>query len=364
MRVLFVLEHYDPYIGGAEKLFRELAVSLAREGHSVTVVTTRFLPELPLREVLDGVTVHRVRCFNRFFFSFLSLPGVLKAGKACDIIQTTSYNAALPAWLASVILRKPAIITFHEVWGKLWWRLPFIPFPLRLGYSLWERMILKLPLHKVVAVSDATKRSLLEAGVRAMVVERIYNGLEYRYLNANRHRDPDRFVCTYFGRLGTSKGLELLLPAIAAHLREFPDSRFNLVIPTYPAGLYKRIRSMAEGLGDQVSLHHDLPRQSLFDMVGRSTCVVIPSHSEGFCFAAAEAVAIGVPIISSEKAALAEVTGGRVVAVEDLSVPGLTKALQDARRGLWTEKPIQRFELKDSVQQYIKVYLQAAGGKA
>jgi len=360
VKVLFVLEHYDPYIGGAEKLFRELAVSLVREGHSVSVVTTRFLPDLPLREVLDGVTIHRVRCFNRFFFSFLSLPSVLRAGKTCDVIQTTSYNAALPAWLASVILRKPAIITFHEVWGGLWWKLPFIPMPLRLAYSLWESMILKLPFDKVIAVSEATRRSLLQAGIRAEVVERIYNGLDYSSLEGVKHEDPDHFVCTYFGRLGTSKGLELLIPAIALHLKDFPDSRFNLVIPTYPAGLYRKIRAMTDRLGDQVVLHHDLPKDILFEMVRLSTCVVIPSHSEGFCFAAAEAVAIGVPVVSSEKAALAEVTGGKVLPIEDLSVSGLKKALQDARNGSWKEKPLHRFYLHDSVRQYMEVYAQVA----
>lgn len=359
MKVLFVLEHYDPYIGGAEKLFRELAVSLVNEGHSVSVVTTRFLPSLPLLEVLDGVSVHRVRCFNRFLFSFLSLPRVLQVGRSCDIIQTTSYNAALPAWLASVLLSKPAIITFHEVWGKLWWKLPYIPLPLRIGYSLWERMILQLPFRKVIAVSEATKRALLQAGVQASVVERIYNGLDYNDLESVRHQDPDHFVCTYFGRLGTSKGLELLLPAIALHLQEYPGSRFNLVIPTYPIGLYRRIRTLAESLGDQVVMHHDLPREALFEMVARSSCVVIPSHSEGFCFAAAEAVAIGVPIISSEQAALAEVTGGKVLALESLSISGLAHALCDARQGSWKEKPVLRFELSDSVRHYITAYAQA-----
>lgn len=360
MRILFVLEHYDPYIGGAEKLFRELAVSLAGQGHDVTVVTTRFQPDLPVSEMLDGVTVHRVRCFNRFFFSFLSLPRVWMEGRRCDVIQTTSYNAALPAWLASVLLRKPVFITFHEVWGPLWWKLPFISWPLRLAFSSWERMILRLPFHRVIAVSDATKRSLLQAGIKEKLVERIYNGLDYSVLRNEVHVDPEQFTCTYFGRLGTSKGLELLIPAIERHLEEFPDSQFNLVIPTYPEALYRKVLWMVRGLGERVTLHHDLDRETLFEMVSHSSCVVIPSHSEGFCFAAAEAVAMGVPIVSSERAALAEVTGGMVIPIVEMTIDGLATALRDARQGGWQQKPVRKFHLADSVQQYIALYDRAA----
>ena len=42
MRILFVLEHFYPYIGGVEQLFWQLSKSLVARGHEVKVITTRF----------------------------------------------------------------------------------------------------------------------------------------------------------------------------------------------------------------------------------------------------------------------------------------------------------------------------------
>ena len=106
MKILFVLEHYYPYIGGAEQLFTQLTRTLVQNGHPVTVVTTRYNRSLPAREVLNGVRIFRVRCFNRYLFTLLSLPRILQQACDCSLIHTTTYNAALPAWLASQMRRR------------------------------------------------------------------------------------------------------------------------------------------------------------------------------------------------------------------------------------------------------------------
>ena len=112
MKILFVLEHFYPYIGGAEKLFYVLTRALAKKGHEVVVVTTRFDRQLSSKEIHQGVTILRVNCWNRFAFTFLSIPTILREARNCSIIHTTTYNAALPAILAGQIRRKPVYVTF------------------------------------------------------------------------------------------------------------------------------------------------------------------------------------------------------------------------------------------------------------
>lgn len=358
MKILFVLEHYHPYIGGAEQLFLELTTAMAREGHAVTVVTTRFRPGLPKEEHYRGVRIIRVTCRNRFLFSFFSLGAVLRHARGQDLIHTTSYNAALPAWLAGRWRGIPVIITFHEVWGRLWWELPYIPFLLRLAYFSWEQFVLRLPYHRWVAVSEATRIALERAGLPADRIARIYNGLGPEDVQPVEAPPPQAFTFTYYGRLGYSKGLDLLIPAARRFLDRHPEAVFQLVIPTYPAGLFRRVIRM---LGDgpargRVKLYHDLDRGALFHLVRHSSCVVIPSYSEGFCFVAAEATALGVPLIHSDRTALAEVAGGKQVVIEPFDEEGLFQALCKASKGDWGWREKREFRLSDAVQGYLQLY--------
>ena len=92
MKILFVLEHFYPYIGGTEKLFYVLTKALAKDGYKVTVVTTLFDKKLPAEEIDEGVKIIRVNCFNRFAFTLLSLPNIMRHAKDVDVcIKSTSF---------------------------------------------------------------------------------------------------------------------------------------------------------------------------------------------------------------------------------------------------------------------------------
>jgi hypothetical protein len=60
MKVLYVLEHYYPYIGGAEKLFKKLAESNVKAGNEAIVITTRFKKNLKKCEIISGVKIIRL----------------------------------------------------------------------------------------------------------------------------------------------------------------------------------------------------------------------------------------------------------------------------------------------------------------
>lgn len=358
MKILFVLEHFYPYIGGAEKLFYELTTELARAGHQITVVTTRFRPDLPEEESREGVKIMRVNCRNRYWFSIASLPLIRRLSKACDVVHTTSYNAALPAWIGAFLSRKPVLITFHEVWGRLWWQLPFANFIQRALFYSWEQLLLKLPFQYFIGVSDYTRQALQDNGIPASKALRIYNGLDYAAFEAYPHQPPGHFTFTYFGRLGMSKGLELLLPAARALLRQHSEARFKLIVPTYPAQMYNWVLREVDRLGiaEQTQLLHDLPRATLYQEIATSSCVVIPSYSEGFCFVAAEAAAMRVPIVSSDRGALREVVSGHWVPMTGMTATALASALLRAYNEDWSYRSFRPYELEEAVNAYVELY--------
>ncbi|PHN06456.1 glycosyltransferase family 4 protein [Flavilitoribacter nigricans] len=360
MKILFVLENYYPNIGGVETLFKILIERLVAANHECTVVTSQLHPDDPLDESLPGLRIIRIPVSNRYLFTLQALRPVWRHIGTCDLVQTTSYNAALPAFLIAFLRRKKIVVTFHEAWGKLWFRLPFMGRIGKIAHYLFEQLLLKLPFDRFVAVSHSTARRLLEEGVSEKRIETIYNGIDYQEFERPElpSENEPKFTFTYFGRLGISKGLDLLIEAAAQIRQSLPDSRLQLIVPQEPAEFLDWLQGAIQqnGLEDYVVLRHHLSFHDLKKAIVQSDCVVIPSYSEGFCFAAVETVALGTPIISSGQAALPEVVGGKYIEMESLSVDDLAKAMTAAYRGAWQEKTLVRFELETTVEAYLELY--------
>lgn len=360
MKFLFVLEHFDPYLGGAEKLFKQVTTLLVEQGHEVEVVTTLFQADLAAKETMGGVKVRRVRCYNRFLFTLFSLPVLFRAARQAAIIHTTTYNAAFPAWLVAKFWRKPSVITYHEHWGKLWFTLPFLSRWQRILYYLFEQAISRLSFDNYIAVSEATKRSLIATGIPECKVHRIYNGVNYDRFKWVKADKTTYFSAIYYGRLGVSKGLDILIPAWGHFVRKYRTEKMvlQLVIPRYPSKLFETITSLVKAHCPPGSVHllHELPDEELFTTVKSNHLVVIPSYSEGFCFVAAEAVALDMPVISSGRGALAEVVSGKHLHLEALTISAMVLAFEKAYRNEWEFLPRKNFSLSDTGKAYLQFY--------
>lgn len=359
MKILFFLEYYYPNVGGIEKLFKELAEALVVKGHEVMVLTNKFDTSLKSEETINGVKIKRLKLKNRFLFSFLSIASVLKYGRNFDLIHTTSYNAALPASIAGKILGKKVIITFHEVWGKMWFKLPFLNLAQKNLFYLYEKLILSLTYHTFVAVSDSTKLALIEHGISAQKIIRIYNGIDYQVQHKENKKLPKNFTFTFLGRLGVSKGLDLLIPAAARFIKTHPKAIFQIISPDKPNGLKQKIDGLIimHHLRKNINWLKNIDSNQIKKRLQASHCLIIPSYSEGFCFVAAEAVALGVPIISSNKAALKEVVSGKFIKLKDLNSDEIYNALLLAKNGKFEENEIKKFPFSVCLNAYLKLYL-------
>jgi glycosyltransferase involved in cell wall biosynthesis len=358
MKVLFVVEHFYPYVGGAEELFLNLATSLAAAGYEVEVVTTRHDNLVKEFEEYRGVKINRVNCYNRFLFTVLSLPLIIRKAKKASFIHTTSYNSAIPAFLAGFFTRRRVIITFHEVWGRLWFTLPFTRRWKLSAFYLYEKFILTLPFYRYIAVSDYTSGSLLAQGIPQEKIIKIYNGFDYEQLADYPHSPAENFTFCFFGRLGISKGLDLLLEAAPLFISRHPEATFKLIIPTYPEKLFRQVKRQIRlsGIEKNLVLLHNLPKDKLWKEVSSSSCVIIPSYSEGFCYVAVESAGMTVPIISSGKGSLPEVVGGKFITLERLDASSINDALEQALKGNWNFRAPKKFPWDTCLEQYIELY--------
>src|SRR5919109_3143761 len=65
MKILVALTYYRPHVSGLTIYVERLSRALARQGHQVTVLTSRYDRRLLLREELDGVKVVRAPVLMR-----------------------------------------------------------------------------------------------------------------------------------------------------------------------------------------------------------------------------------------------------------------------------------------------------------
>jgi glycosyltransferase involved in cell wall biosynthesis len=345
-RFLFVLEYFPPHVGGVEVLFDELTAELARRGYEVEVITSADA-RAPRHEVRNGVTVHRIAVpafARRYLFMILALPRAIRAARGADLVHTTTYNAAIPAWIAARLARKPIVITAHEVFGRQWQEMPGMNRLLGWGYRLFESIVLRLGYAHVITDSEFTRRRLPHPEQATTV----HSAVDHDFWSPDRHRARDlglpagTFVYLYFGRPGVSKGVEFLVEAAAHVRRELPESRLLMILSREPDGQYRRLRPRIDALGEHVVVIDSVPRAELPSYLLAAHCVVVPSLSEGFGYSAVEAAALGCRVIATSGHATEELLSGVATFVPPRDPDALAEAIVAAARDLAPGTPLQR----------------------
>jgi glycosyltransferase involved in cell wall biosynthesis len=71
-----------------------------------------------------------------------------------------------------------------------------------------------------------------------------------------------------------------------------------------------------------------LDRAAVRALIGHARALIMPSLAEGFGLPVAEAMALGTPVVTSDRGALAETAGGAALAVDPENIAGLATALR------------------------------------
>jgi len=351
MKIILVLDYYYPNVGGVEKLFKQLAEELVKRGNTVRIITSRISKKLPKYELINGVEVIRTSFINRFLFTFLSVFKIYNSSKHFDLIHTTSYNAAFPAFIVSKLRGKKCIITFHEIWGNLWFKLPYLNRIESFLFWTYEKFILALPFDFWVAVSNFTLSKLKNKNNAV----RIYNGINYAPL---KKQTVLKFDFVYFGRLGVSKGLDILMEAAILFKTYHSDFKILLIVPKTDNRIIRELKNqiIKNQLLKNIFFEHNLRENELEEYLLSSSCTIVPSYCEGFCFAAVEAISLGIPVISSGNGALPEVVSGKHIIFDPFCSESLFNSMIDAKKQNWINTPIKKFNLNETVEQYLELY--------
>jgi glycosyltransferase involved in cell wall biosynthesis len=323
--------------GGKELRYHEVARRLARTA-DVHVYTMRWW-DAPGPRVVDGVAYHALcRRLPLYDGERRSTRQAVVFALAClrlltrrfDVIEADHmpYLQLFTLRLVATLRRRRLVATWHEVWGPAYWRR-YMGRPGRLAWWI-EIAAMRLP-DEIIAASEETGRRLrahLGDDARVVVAP---NGVDLDTVRAAVAGDaPTDLVVV--GRLLSHKRVDMLLDAVALlHADGVPVT--CRVIGDGPERAALHARADALGIADAVDFRHDVDGAAdLYALVKAARVFAFPSEREGFGVAALEALACGVPVVTTSApdnlaAALVRDSGAGVVC--DPDAPALAGAVRD-----------------------------------
>ena len=246
-----------------------------------------------------------------------------------DLYHASHY--VLPLWVPG-----KTVVTIHDIIHLLY--PDFLPSPLALFYA---NNMIRYALRRgdrIITVSQNTANDLARFFTMNLEkVDVIYNGVQETFHQrvpqekAKPWREKFNIQSPYVLFVGNPKphkNLDRVVKAFAQVVkRGNPDTSLVCVGGREPE--YFKIRQRAEqlGIGDRILLVGLVPDEALPSIYQGATLFLYPTLYEGFGLPVIEAMASGVPVITSNTSALKEIAEGYAHLVDPLDVDALADAI-------------------------------------
>ncbi len=299
MKVLIATGLYPPEIGGPATYSRKLEVALPQYGIEVIV-----LPFI------------KVRRFPKFIRHIVYFFLILKEGRRADVLYAQDpMSVGVPTMIAAFFMRKTFVL---KVVGDYAWEqatqrfgytgtlesfqyatLPLIPKLFRFV----ERSVASRA-DRVVVPSKYLAKILTAWNLSHKKVSVIYNGIEDLGDTGNKTvlRGLLRFhgkLLVSVGRLVPWKGFDTLIRLLPKIQKSFPETKLLIIGSGPDAGMLERL-AVEVGVENDVIFAGSLERDILIRYLRASDVFILNTAYEGFSHLILEAMAIGVPIITTK----------------------------------------------------------------
>ncbi len=342
MRILTTLTYYRPHYSGLTIYAERLARALVQRGHQVTVLTSRYDPSLPAREVRDGVRVIRPHVLARVSKGVLMPSLIFHAWK--NIRQADVVHLHLPqldaAYIALLcrLFHKPVVVTYH---CDLLLPRGFIHSIANQVSHLANRITLGLADQVVVnTISYAQESAFLSRYLPKMraiptPVELIAaNPADVASIRLKACLEPGQRLIGMVARLASEKGVEYLVEAMPEILKKNPTARV-LHVGQYQnvlgeEGYACKLEPLIRALDDHWTFLGILPPAELTAFYQLCEVTVLPStnSTESFGIVQVESMACGTPVVASDLPGVREPV--KLTGMGRLAAPANTTALADA----------------------------------
>ncbi len=196
---------------------------------------------------------------------------------------------------------------------------------------------------KIIAVSESTKKDLMEIyKIPADKIQVIYSGvdpvsaIQYPVSKAAEIRKkyylPDKYIL-YLGTIEPRKNIVGLIKAFELFCAKYKiqNTKYKLVIAGAKGWLYRDVfrAYMNSSQKRNIVFAGFIENNDKGEVYKNSDLFVYPSFFEGFGFPPLEAMAAGVPAITSGSSSLSEAVGGGALAVDPYDTEELAWAMNE-----------------------------------
>ena len=310
-------DHRSPGSGGGGLRTHEVNRRLAKT-HRITVVTVSYPGAR--RRTEDGVEYRPLGLnlgrFGRVVTYFLLLPGFVAFQRADLVVE--DFAAPISSALVPLFTRKPTVAVVQWLFARERSRHYHLPL------FLFEEAGVRLHRRFVAVSSHIADR--IQAANPGAIVEVVHAGVTAPPGVDDRQGGPCRIL--YLGRMEwEAKGLDLLLDSFS-RLTAPPDARL-VMAGDGPDGTRVREATSRTGLSQRVEMVGRVSGDAKWQLLAAASVVVIPSRHESFGLVAAEAAAVGTPVVAFDLPSLREIlTDAGGIFVPRYDTGALAEALQ------------------------------------
>ena len=400
MKVGLLSYRSHPYSGGQGIYIKHLSKALKNLGHEVSVLSGPPYPELDSGVNLIKIpslglfeSGERLKAFRlRFLWSPIDLyewitvmtggfpepytygKRVLKRLKENNLkLDVLLDNQSLSSSLLEIQAHYPLAVTIHhpitkdhklEMQNAINWKE-------RLSSSRWHNF---LPMQKKVApqlkniicVSQPSKEDVIsEFKVDEKKITVIPNGIDIGIFKPSSIKKSLSFrIVTTASADIPLKGLRHLILALPRVIRQFPLTSLTVIGKSPEKSNLNNLIDDLD-LEDKITFRSGISEKEIVKTYHDSDIAVIPSLYEGFGFGAGEAMACGVPLISTDSGGLKQVIGDAALKIK----PGSVNEIEEGILKLFTEEKIRQelaekgrermeefFDWKIAASAYIEVF--------
>jgi glycosyltransferase involved in cell wall biosynthesis len=379
VKILVLNYEFPPVGGGGGRACADLCQALAARGHEIRVLTSH-ARGLPRQERLDGYQVKRVltgrRSYARASLTSMAayimngfFPGlsILREWKPELIHVHFAVPTGILAYFLSRLRHLPYILTAHlgDVPGGVpektdrWFRFiyPFTP-------RIWKEADL------VIAVSDYTRELALKH--YDIDIRVIPNGVklpeDYQRPDQLQISNPPRII--FAGRFQPQKNLIFLIEALG-QVKDLPWICTLIGDGPQREAIEEKINQL--GLVGRVHLTGWIHTEEVWQALGESDLLVMPSLSEGLPVVGVHALAHGLAIVANQAGGLSDLVedggNGRLCPVGDEAcfINALRLTLEDSdtlrefRRASLARA--QRYNIEHVADAYEQIFRERATSK-
>lgn len=348
MRVMHLV--LTPRFSGAEILVRDLCIAQKEMGHDVAFSAINPSEESFLSQIerlqSEGIDIQIPNQRPSHLQRLLRIRKLLMEFKP-DVVFAHSVIPAMYARVADLFQRR-IVPVLHATDN----------YPKKSPHNLAEHLLHRLSRSTIAVSEEGAANYRTDFPAQVWVVR---NGLDFAEAQAaaarRRGRTEKSGIVLQVGRVLPLKGQHISIQAMAEVVKQQPQAKLWLAGLIEDQEYYLELQKLIKKLGLQSHVEFLGPRSDVFDLLALADVYVMPSSAESQGLAMLEALATGIPVVTSNIPALAQfshMNGVRCVPRESISA-WKDNIVSSFKEPFYFYRDTSDFEIDKTAKNYLRI---------